>query len=132
MDQQYIHILEVVLATLFGLVLSFTAYWVKHLDVDLKTVDVRISKIEDQLSAYKEKHAVGETQLAAIRSLLADHVDREENVTWKRIDEIDRENQMAHQKMFDGLSSLHGDVRELVGIMTTQFKLARTTRKERA
>lgn len=124
----YTHILQGIVITLFSIVLGFGAWWVRKLEKEQDKQDTRLAKQEDRLNAMDKAAGVLEAQLTGIRELLEQHMEREENVMWKRIEAIDLANQEAHAAMYAGLTALTGDVRELAGVVK-QLATTRTIEK---
>lgn len=100
-----------------GLLLASLVYWVRRLDKDQERQDMDIKQINRTLITYSRNVGIGDVSLQRIEGKLDDHIRREEEVTWTRIEEIDKENRASHDRLTESLTQLTGDVRELVGIV---------------
>ena len=114
--------LDIGVQILAAIIMAVMGYFIRRLDKDQERQDGRLSHIEDTLGVYKEHVAVGTTEVRAIREMMEQHIEREENITWKRIEANENINREAHEKLFNGLAELTGDVRELVGVISVAFK----------
>lgn len=74
---------------LVGAVIAFVAYWVRRLD---KEQDVMRAELEE----LKAGGANRQGELKTIRELLEAHIDREENHLWKRLDEMNTQQETRH------------------------------------
>jgi len=126
MDLTYTHILEVAFGFVFSSLLAMIGYWVRRLEKDQESAASRVERIEEDLVSFRENVAVGKTEIGALKTLIERHIDRTENVTLRRIEEVEKSKQEQHAKLFDLIASLSGDVRELSG-MLVQFTTSNGT-----
>ena len=116
---------------LIGLIVGLLAYWVRRLDKDQERQDRELKHMNQTLTGFSRNVGAGDATVRRIESKLDDHIRREEEVTWKRIEDIDAKNEEAHRALTAGLMQLTGDVREMVGVLKTWEVTPRAIRRKR-
>lgn len=118
------------IAVVIGLFQFLLGHWMRRLDKDQEGQNERLNAIELDLSAYKANVAVGITEVRAINEKLGGHIEREENTTWKKIDENDRRNTEAHTQILVVLESVKSTFRQMQDSLTTIARRQQAHEKE--
>ena len=117
MNDVYVHLLEAGFGVVFTALLAMIGYWVRRLEKDMDANAARVERIEEDLVSFRETVAVGKTEINSLRQVMERYVERAETLTVKRMDEIEKSKAEQHAKLFDLISNLSGDVRELSGML---------------
>lgn len=81
---------------LVAVIVGGIAWWLRRIDKEQDTMRAEID-------ALKIAGKGLEDMIATIKDILEKHVDREENVLWKRLDETDRRAEVRHLEVIGRL-----------------------------
>jgi hypothetical protein len=112
-----------VVGACFSALASVIAYFVKkgeeQQDRELHRLRDEVEHIATTLVRYETHFGAGEGDLLAIRTDLRDHVKREEEIFWKKIDSIADAQRVSNEAVLQRITSIearmpNGELRELL------------------
>jgi hypothetical protein len=95
---------------------------VTKVDEDVKDLKVRVGDLEANIGPRAEA-------LARVEQKLDDHVRREETITWKQMQEAQRQNSEAHAALLDGLREVSERVVAVETILNNRLPKSSVKRK---
>jgi len=107
----------------FSALAAAVAYFVKKnedaQDRQIERLDDAVVQIQNTLARYETHIGAGDEDLAAIRTDLRDHVTKEEQIFWKKVDAISEAQQIFAQALLQRMTSIearmpNGEIKELV------------------
>lgn len=107
----------------FSALASVIAYFVKKgeesQDRDIQELKVSVGQAKETLARYETHVGAGDEDLQAIRTDLRDHVQREEEIFWKKVDAITEAHQHLANAMLQRMAAIearmpNGEIKELV------------------
>lgn len=107
----------------FSALASVIAYFVKkgdeQQDREIQRLRDEVKKISDSVARYETHVGAGDEDLAAIKTDLRDHVQREEEIFWKKVDAITEAHQHLANAMLQRMAAIearmpNGEIKELV------------------
>lgn len=107
----------------FSALASVIAYFVKkneeHQDREIQRLRDEVGQIGDSVARYETHVGAGDEDLKAIKTDLRDHVTREEQIFWKKVDTITEAHQVLATAMLSRMAAIearmpNGEIQELV------------------
>lgn len=99
-----------VLSSFFAAMASIIAYFVKRQegqrDKHIEQLQGDMEMVKAELAEYKGHVGIGDQRLAEIQTDLRDHVTREENIFWKKVDAISDAQRIFAEAVLQRLSGM--------------------------
>lgn len=109
--------------TCFSALASVIAYFVKRneeaQDRQIQHLESAVNEVQRTLAGYESHIGAGDEDLKAIKTDLRDHVTKEEQIFWKKVDAITEAQQIFAQALLQRMASIearmpNGELKELV------------------
>lgn len=111
------------LVTTIGILLAahygYIAKRINSLEASDNQLKDEINDIQVQLAEYKDHVGAGDLRLIEIRTSIDDHVTKEENIFWKKIEAISEAQRISNEALLQRMASVeakmpNGEIKELV------------------
>lgn len=89
------------------------------LKANVAAISMEVEKLDDQLAKYEGHVGVGDERLHGIEKSLNTHVEREEQIFWKKVEAISDAQRISNEAILQRIASMeakmpNGELKELV------------------